>query len=126
MTKPIGPRAWIVDDSRSVRESTRALLESSGIDTLDYGSAREFLDHFDPAATGCLVADFHMPGMTGLELLREIRARGSALPVIIITGRGDGQLREQAMDAGALTFLNKPVDEDELLGFVEPHVSGAF
>lgn len=120
MSQPESPYAWIVDDSRSVRESIRALLESCGLIVMDYASGPEFLDHFDPSARGCLVADFHMPEMTGLELLEAVRARGSALPVIIITGKGDSLLAEQIARAGALKMLHKPVDGDELLALVEP------
>ncbi len=120
MSKRAGPFAWIVDDSASVRESMRALLESFGLTVFDHGSAREFLDHFDPDARGCLVADFHMPEITGLELLEMLRARGSDLPVVIITGKGDSLLAEQVVRAGALKMLHKPVDGDELLALLEP------
>lgn len=114
------PVAWIVDDSASVRASTRLLLETLGVTVRDYASPMEFLDEIDSAARGCLIVDFHMPEMSGLEVLETLRSRGSVLPAIVITGRGDPELAAQVTRAGALTMLHKPIDSSELLAVVEP------
>ena len=93
----------------------RALLESYGIEVRAYASAREFLLTSPAQPKGCVLLDLHMPGMSGLELLETLQARGSKLPVIAITGRSDSSLKERAARAGAVTLLDKPVRDDMLL-----------
>ena len=105
----------VVDDDEAVRDSTRARLESYGIEVRDYASAREFLACGQALTRGCVLLDLHMPAMSGLELLEVLRDQGSTLSVIITTGRGDPVLRERAVRAGAITLLDKPVNEDCLL-----------
>jgi FixJ family two-component response regulator len=105
----------VVDDDDAVRDSTRALLESHGFEVRDYASAREFLLGTPLRAKGCVLLDLHMPGMSGLELLDTLCARGSRLPVIAITGRSDSSLKERVVRAGALMLLDKPVADDMLL-----------
>jgi two-component system response regulator FixJ len=110
---------WIVDDTFSVRKSIGAVLETADIVVRDYGSAKEFLADFVPREPACLVADHHMPDMTGLELLLHLRKRGITIPVIIITGRGDPVLKQKALKAGAVAALDKPVDGEELITLIE-------
>jgi two-component system, LuxR family, response regulator FixJ len=105
----------VVDDDEAVRDSTRALLESYGIEVRAYSSAGEFLAAGAAQIQGCVLLDLHMPGMSGLELLETLQDRGSKVPVIAITGRSDSVLRERAVRAGAMTLLEKPVAEDSLL-----------
>lgn len=105
----------LVDDDEAVRDSLRVLLESYGIAVEDYGSARDFLSDAASNESDCLLLDLHMPDMDGLQLLDAMRKRGSAMPVIMITGRGDSHLGDRAKQAGAYTLLNKPVGEDLLL-----------
>ncbi|MEI9884970.1 MAG: response regulator [Rhizomicrobium sp.] len=119
MNNPAGKIAWLVDDNKSVRSSMGAVLHAFGIDVQLCASAAEFLESFDPGTTGCLVADYDMPGMTGLELLETLRARGCTLPVVIITGRGDAALEQRILAAGGLRMLHKPVDSDELFVLIE-------
>jgi two-component system, LuxR family, response regulator FixJ len=104
----------LVDDDDAVRDSMRLLLESCGLKARGYASAGEFLED-GRTEGGCLLLDVHMPGMNGIELLERIRRSGSTLPVIVITGRGDPALKERAIKAGALAFLEKPVDDSLLI-----------
>ncbi len=105
----------VVDDDEAVRDSMRALLESHGMIVRDYASARAFLADADDAPVECFLLDLHMPEMSGLDLLETLRLRHIETPVIVITGRSDVTLRERARRAGVLAFLDKPVDEDELI-----------
>jgi len=105
----------VVDDDEAVRDSMRALLESYGIEVQAYASAREFLVAGPAQRRGCVLVDLHMPGMGGLELLEALKAQGSRIPVIAITGRSDSILKERATRAGAVTLLEKPVPDEALL-----------
>jgi FixJ family two-component response regulator len=105
----------VVDDDEAVRDSMRALLESYGVEVRDYASAGEFLLEMTAQPKGCVLLDLHMPGMSGLELLDLLRAAGSRLPIIAVTGRSDAFLKERVVRAGALTLLDKPISDDTLL-----------
>ncbi len=109
---------YIVDDDEAVRDSMRLLLESSGFDTRDFASADQFLDA-GMDDLGCLLLDLHMPGMSGLELLRLLRSRGLQRPVIMISGRRDPAQDAELRAAGASSLLAKPFDEQQLLELVE-------
>jgi two-component system, LuxR family, response regulator FixJ len=119
MTKAPGLVVWIVDDAVSVRKSIGAVLETADFTVRDYGSAGEFLADFAPVEPSCLIVDHHMPDMTGLELLRQLRTDGITVPVIVITGKGDPVVKQKALEAGAVTMLHKPVDGDELIALIE-------
>lgn len=107
--------AYLVDDDPAVREGLCALLGSVSIEARAFASANEFLQIAEPGMVGCLVVDVRMPGMSGLELLQIIKARGIHLPVIVISGHGDVAMAVRAMKAGAVDFLLKPFNEQELL-----------
>ncbi|WP_319530241.1 response regulator [uncultured Cohaesibacter sp.] len=100
----------IVDDDRAVRDGLGFMLSSLGLTINTHGSAIEFLDKLDDAVVGCILADVRMPGMTGLELLDELKRRGCALPVIIITAHADVPMAVRAIQSGALDFFEKPVN----------------
>jgi len=116
---------WVVDDNRSIRDSTGAFLKSMGHTVRTCASAMEFLDEFDFVAGGCLVVDYDMPAMTGLELLELLRDKGNSIPVIVITGRGDSVLEQRVLAAGGLKMLHKPVDGIELADLVERAMQAA-
>jgi two-component system response regulator FixJ len=105
---------YVVDDDADVRDSLRILLESAGFAVRDYGMAKHFLAD-GPFGGACLVADIRMPEMDGLELQEELVRRKISLPVIVITGHGDVPLAVRAMKAGAIDFIEKPFDDENLL-----------
>lgn len=109
------PVVFVIDDDQAARESVVALVGLKGIAAQAFASAEEFLEQVDTTeAVGCLVVDVRMAGMSGIELLQHLQARRSTLPVIVITGYADVPMAVRAMQAGALTFLEKPCQEQEL------------
>jgi RNA polymerase sigma factor (sigma-70 family) len=112
------PLVYIVDDEASIRDSLAMLLRSVGLQSSAFADARAFLAAYEARAHCCLIADVRMPGMSGLELQDALRARGSALPVIIITGHGDIAMAVRAMKAGAADFIEKPFHDQTLLDAV--------
>lgn len=112
------PMIHVVDDDEAVRDSLRVLLESSGHAVRTYPSAALFLEGAG-ATLGCVLTDVRMPDMDGLALQRRLNERGLHLPVIVMTGQGDIAVAVRAMKAGALDFLEKPFDDDDLLAAVE-------
>ncbi len=112
----IEPTVILVDDDQTVRESLQWLIESVDLRVVTYGSAAEFVERFEPLTPGCLVLDVRMPGMSGLELQESLKAYNCGLPVIIITGHADVPMSIRAFEAGAFAFLEKPVNQQLLLG----------
>lgn len=112
-------QVYIVDDDSDVRDATTFLVTSAGHPTISLAGPEELLERISPADRGCLVLDVRMPGMNGLELQRELTDRGIRMPVIFITGHGDIPMAVQAVNAGALDFLEKPLDNEALLERVE-------
>jgi two-component system, LuxR family, response regulator FixJ len=109
----------VVEDDRPMRESLVELLEESGYRVCAHAAAEELLALGAAAPQGCVVSDVRMPGMDGLALLRSLRAAGSALPLVLITGHGDVSMAVTAMKAGAVDFLEKPFEADALLAAIE-------
>jgi two-component system response regulator FixJ len=107
----------VVDNEKSVRASLRMLLETEGYKVREYNSAAALLADPPPAGS-CLVVDVIMPAMTGLALQEELNRRGMNFSLILMTGHGNVPLAVQAMKAGAVDFLEKPVDPDRLLGSI--------
>ncbi|MDX1946702.1 MAG: response regulator [Pirellulaceae bacterium] len=105
---------FVVDDDAAARESVMALVSLKGLATKGFASAEEFLAQLDDNQPGCLVVDVRMSGMSGLQLLQQLQARRSTLPSIVITGYADVPMAVKAMQAGALTFLEKPCQEQAL------------
>ena len=111
----IQPRVFVVDDDPEVRRSLQLLMESVGLAVTCYESAADFLDSYDRSLPGCLILDVRMPGMSGLELQDHLIAKGSSLPIIMITAYGEVSLAVRAMRAGAVDFVEKPFSRQELL-----------
>lgn len=121
------PVIHVIDDDEAMRQSLAFLLESAGLAVQAYDSAVSFLETLDQLAPGCIVTDIRMPGTSGLELVRRLRERGVALPVIVITGHGDVPLAVEAMKAGVADFLEKPFEDEALLDAINEvlHQKGA-
>src|SRR5208282_1878662 len=113
------PTVFIVDDDSAVLKSLARLLRSARLNVMPFGSPQEFLERHDPRAPGCLVLDLAMPGLNGLELQAALTVKGSAIPIIFLTGQGDIPTSVQAMKRGALDFLTKPVNDGDLLKAVQ-------
>ena len=109
----------MVDDESSVREAMRGLLQEEGWAVEVYSSGEAFLEAYRPGREGCLVVDARMPRMSGLELLERLKTEGGGPPAIMITGHADIRLAVRAMKAGAMAFLEKPVQYDELVVNIE-------
>ena len=109
---------FVVDDDQSVREALDSLFRSTGFKARLFDSAGEFLQSEKPETASCLVLDVRMPGLSGLDLQREMGDAGIYIPIIFITGHGDIPMTVQAMKAGAVEFLTKPFREQELLDAV--------
>jgi FixJ family two-component response regulator len=110
---------FVVDDDSSMREALSSLIRSMGLGVEAFPSAREFLQHKRPDMPACLVLDVCMPGMSGLELQRELAAGGSPHPIIFITAHGDVPMSVRAMKAGAVEFLTKPFRDQDLLDAIQ-------
>ena len=109
---------YVVDDDRGVREGTRNLIESVGLRVQTFASAQEFLAAQRSEEPGCLVLDVRLPGLSGLELQKELGKTGDPLPIVFVTGHGDIPMTVQAMKAGAIEFLTKPYRDQQLLDAV--------
>jgi two-component system, LuxR family, response regulator FixJ len=119
------PIVHIVDDDAAVRQSLAFLLGSAGLTVRLYDSATAFLAGLPELKGGCLITDLRMPGMTGLELLHELRAQACGLPAIVVTGHGDVPLAVEAMKAGAVDFIEKPFEQEAILGAVQAALNRA-
>lgn len=112
---PGAPIVYVIDDDPSILAALEDLLASVGLAATLFGSTRAFLESALADAPGCLVLDVRMPGQSGMEFHRQLVERGNRLPVIFITGHGDIAMSVRAMKAGAIEFLAKPFDNQELL-----------
>jgi two-component system response regulator FixJ len=108
----------LVDDDDAVRDSLKLLLESHGMAVLDFDGAATFLAGYRNGQGGCLILDLHLPILGGLDLIRMMEQRNIALPVIFITGRSDPGVKARALEAGAVAFLEKPVEEAVLMNAI--------
>jgi FixJ family two-component response regulator len=114
---------FVIDDDALIRDGIRSLLQSIGLRAVTYGSGQEFLSAKRPDAPGCLVLDVRMPGLSGLDLQRQLAEAGIHVPIIFITGHGDIPMTVRAMREGAAEFLTKPVRGQDLLDAVQKALS---
>lgn len=116
--KPAAPIVFVVDDDVSVRESLELLIGNEGWQPEIFASAQEFLDSPRALVPCCLVLDISLPGLNGLDLQKSVAAERTEMPIIFITGHGDVPKTVQAMKAGAVEFLTKPLNDEVLLGAI--------
>jgi two-component system response regulator FixJ len=112
-------KVYVIDDDAAMRHSLEFLLSAADFDVTLFESAQAFLDAFSGLEFGCVVSDVRMPGIDGIELLRRLQGQQGRFPVIIMTGHGDVPLAVEAMKLGAVDFLEKPFEDDLLIGMVE-------
>jgi len=112
------PTIHVIDDDAAMRDSLAFLLDVNGFRPQVYESADAFLSGVGADAASCVVSDIRMPGLNGIELVRKLKSQGASCPVILITGHGDVALAVEAMKAGAADFIEKPFDDDALLGAI--------
>jgi len=117
-TPPALPVVYIVDDDVSVRESLELLVRNENWQPVTFASAPGFLNHPRPLISSCLILDLSLPGLNGLELQKQLAAERVDMPIIFITGHGDVPKTVQAMKAGALEFLTKPIDSETLVSAI--------
>jgi FixJ family two-component response regulator len=110
---------FVIDDDAAIREALQSLIRSVGLSVKTFASAREFLTSQRPDAPACLVLDVRLPGLSGLDLQRELAEAEIHLPIIFITGHGDIPMTVQAMKAGAVEFLTKPFRDQDLLDAIQ-------
>jgi FixJ family two-component response regulator len=118
------PIVFVVDDDRSIRASTERLVRSIGYAVQTFASAGEFLAAPRPQGPACLVLDVRLPGLSGLELQRELIQSGMQIPIIFMTGHGDIPMTVRAMKAGAVEFLTKPFRPRDLLAAIRAAIDG--
>jgi FixJ family two-component response regulator len=116
------PVVYVVDDDPSIRDALDSLIRSVGFRTQTFASAQDFLKGARPDAPGCLVLDVRLPGLSGLDLQRELARVDIRIPIIFITGHGDIPMSVSAMKAGAVEFLTKPFRDQDLLDAIQAAV----
>ena len=112
-------KVYVLDDDAAMRDSLEFLLGAANFHVTLFESAQHFLDALPGVEFGCVVSDVRMPGIDGIELLQRLKAGRSTLPVLIMTGHGDVPLAVEAMKLGAVDFLEKPFEDDRLIGMIE-------
>jgi two-component system, LuxR family, response regulator FixJ len=112
-------RVYIIDDDEAMRDSLNFMLGAADFHVTLFGSAHYFLDTLSNIEFGCVVSDVRMPGIDGIELLKRLKAGSTLFPVVIVTGHGDVPLAVEAMKLGAVDFLEKPFEDDRLIGMID-------
>jgi two-component system, LuxR family, response regulator FixJ len=113
------PKVYVIDDDAAMRDSLNFLLDAANFEVTLFESATNFIEMLPRLAFGCVVSDVRMPGIDGIELLKRMKSLDSPFPIVIITGHGDVALAVEAMKLGAVDFLEKPFEDDRLIGMIE-------
>lgn len=122
---PTKGKVYVIDDDEAMRDSLNFLLYSAGFNVTLFETALNFLDVLPSLDFGCVVSDVRMPGLDGIELLKRMKAGHSTFPIVIMTGHGDIPLAVEAMKLGAVDFLEKPFEDDRLIGMIEAAIRQA-
>src|SRR5260370_41699233 len=112
-------KVYVIDDDEAMRDSLDFLLGSADFQVTLFESAHHFFDALSSIDFGCVVSDVRMPGIDGIELLKRLKASHGAFPVVIMTGHGDVPLAVEAMKLGAVDFIEKPFEDDRLIGMID-------
>ena len=112
-------KVYVIDDDEAMRDSLKFLLDSADFNVTLFETAVSFLDAVPRLDFGCVVSDVRMPGLDGIEFLKRMKSGHSAFPIVIMTGHGDIPLAVEAMKLGAVDFLEKPFEDDRLIGMIE-------
>ena len=112
-------KVYVIDDDAAMRDSLDFLLDAADFDVALFETAMTFLDTLPSLDFGCVVSDVRMPGIDGIELLKRMKALDNRFPIVIITGHGDVPLAVEAMKLGAVDFLEKPFEDDRLIGMID-------
>jgi two-component system, LuxR family, response regulator FixJ len=112
-------KVYVIDDDDAMRDSLDFLLGAADFQVTLFESAQKFIDALPALDFGCVVSDVRMPGIDGIELLKHLKAGANLFPVVIMTGHGDVPLAVEAMKLGAMDFLEKPFEDDRLIGMIE-------
>jgi len=118
-------KVYVIDDDEAMRDSLNFLLDSADFSVTLFETAIRFLEALPGLEFGCVVSDVRMPGMDGIELLKRMKAGQSGFPIVIMTGHGDVPLAVEAMKLGAVDFLEKPFEDDRLIGMIEAAIRQA-
>jgi FixJ family two-component response regulator len=119
MTSHSAPTVFVIDDDVEVRTSIQGLLKAAGLRSEAFGTAEAFLRNRESGGPSCLVLDVSLPGVSGLELQRKLVDAGVRIPIIFITGHGDIPMTVKAIKSGAVEFLTKPFDDNDLLNAIQ-------
>jgi FixJ family two-component response regulator len=119
MTKNVADMVFVIDDDESIREALKSLIRSVGLSVQTFASAHDFLQSSRPDVPSCLILDVRMPGLSGLDLQRDLAEANIHIPIIFITGHGDIPMSVRAMKAGAIEFLTKPFRDQDLLDAIQ-------
>jgi two-component system response regulator FixJ len=122
---PVEGLVYVIDDDQAMRDSLDFLLDAAGLKARLFESAISFLEALPALGPGCIVSDVRMPNLDGLELLKRLRETNKSLPIIIMTGHGDIPLAVEAMKLGAIDFIEKPFEDDRLIGTIKAALGGA-
>jgi two-component system response regulator FixJ len=118
-------KVYVIDDDEAMRDSLNFLLDSANFNVTLFETALRFLEALPGLEFGCVVSDVRMPGLDGIELLKRMKADHSKFPIVIMTGHGDVPLAVEAMKQGAVDFLEKPFEDDRLIGMIEAAIQQA-
>jgi two-component system, LuxR family, response regulator FixJ len=116
---PDKPKVYVIDDDVAMRDSLNFLLDAANYEVMLFENASNFLEKLPRLDFGCVVSDVRMPGLDGIELLKRMKALDSRFPIVIITGHGDVPLAVEAMKLGAVDFLEKPFEDDRMIGMID-------
>lgn len=117
------PTVFVIDDEASVRDALALFLDSEGLSVKTYDTAQSFLDEYRSNFHGCMIVDIRMPDMSGLELQETLNGKGVHLPVIFLTGHGDVPMSAKAFKAGAMDFIEKPFNDEDLLASIRDAIA---